>query len=60
LEFINNGWNTKALLKSIVMSQTYRQQSNADVQLAADDPDNTLLARGPRFRLSAESIRRLF
>jgi hypothetical protein len=60
LEFASNGWNTKALLKSIVMSQTYRQQSNADVQLAADDPDNTLLARGPRFRLSAESIRDTF
>jgi hypothetical protein len=60
LEFIKSGWNTKALLKSIVMSQTYRQQSTTDAQLAADDPDNTLLGRGPRFRLAAESIRDTF
>jgi hypothetical protein len=55
--FIQSGWDTKALLKTIVLSKTYRQRSIADAKLMADDPDNELLARGPRFRLSAEMIR---
>ncbi len=55
--FIQSGWNTKALIKTIVMSKTYRQQSIAEAKTMADDPDNELLARGPRFRLSAEMIR---
>ena len=55
--FIEGGWDTKALLKTILMSRTYRQRSVADPKLMADDPDNELLARGPRFRLSAEMIR---
>ncbi len=55
--FIQSGWDTKALIKSIVMSKTYRQRSIADAKTMADDPDNELLARGPRFRLSAEMIR---
>jgi hypothetical protein len=57
LRFIQSGWDTKVLLKTIVMSQTYRQRSIADAKLMADDPENELLARGPRFRLSAEMIR---
>ena len=57
LRFIQGGWDTKALIKTIVMSKTYRQRSVADGKLMADDPDNELLARGPRFRLSAEMIR---
>ncbi len=57
LNFIDSGWDTKALLKTIVMSQTYRQRSVGDASLMADDPENLLLARGPRFRLSAEMIR---
>ena len=55
--FIASGWDTKALFKTIVMSRTYRQRSVGPAQLMADDPDNELLARGPRFRLSAEMIR---
>jgi hypothetical protein len=55
--FMGSGWDAKALVKTIVMSRTYRQRSVADPQLMADDPDNELLARGPRFRLSAEMIR---
>jgi len=55
--FIQSGWDTKATIKAIVMSQTYRQRSIADAKLMADDPENELLARGPRFRLSAEMIR---
>lgn len=56
-QFIENGWNLKRLIKSIVMSRTYRQQSIADAKTMADDPDNEWLARGPRYRLSAEMIR---
>lgn len=57
LRFIDSGWDTKALLKTIVMSRTYRQRSFADAKTMADDPDNAWLARGPRFRLPAEMIR---
>uniref|UniRef100_A0A7C4QR63 DUF1549 domain-containing protein n=1 Tax=Schlesneria paludicola TaxID=360056 RepID=A0A7C4QR63_9PLAN len=57
LSFIDSGWDVKALMKTIVMSHTYRQRSLADPQTMADDPDNDWLARGPRFRLSAEMIR---
>ncbi|HEV7402888.1 MAG TPA: DUF1553 domain-containing protein [Chthoniobacteraceae bacterium] len=55
--FVQSGWDTKALLKTIVMSRTYRQRSVADARTMTDDPDNEWLARGPRFRLSAEMIR---
>ncbi|MFO1094151.1 MAG: DUF1553 domain-containing protein [Planctomycetaceae bacterium] len=55
--FIDSGWDVKQLVKSIVMSRTYRQQSIADPQTMADDPDNDWLARRPRFRLPAEMIR---
>lgn len=57
LEFIDSGWDTKALLKTIVMSRTYRQRSITDTRTMQDDPENLWLARGPRFRLSAEMIR---
>ena len=50
-------WNVKALLKTIVMSATYRQSSQAAPQLQQRDPENRLLARGPRLRLPAEMIR---
>lgn len=57
LELINSGWDMKKLVKTIVMTSTYRQRSVADAQTMADDPANEWLARGPRFRLSAEMIR---
>lgn len=57
LHFLDSGWNTKELVKTIVMSQTYRQRSWADASTMADDPDNDWLARGARFRLPAEMIR---
>ncbi|MFO1437119.1 MAG: DUF1553 domain-containing protein [Verrucomicrobiaceae bacterium] len=50
-------WDIKALLKLIVTSETFRQSSNFTPELLARDPDNRLLARGPRFRLPAEVIR---
>ncbi len=50
-------WSVKSLLKQIVMSDTYRQRSNVSPMLLEKDPRNKWLARGPRFRLSAEQIR---
>ncbi|HND53704.1 MAG TPA: DUF1553 domain-containing protein, partial [Pirellulaceae bacterium] len=50
-------WNVKALLKLMVMSSTYRQSSAVTRELHGRDPENRLLARGPRFRLQAEFIR---
>jgi hypothetical protein len=56
-EFIDNGWNVKAMHKLIVTSATYRQESMARLKLQARDPSNRLLARQTRLRLSAELIR---
>ncbi|MBI1375697.1 MAG: DUF1549 domain-containing protein [Phycisphaera sp.] len=51
------GWSQKRLLKTIAMSATYRQSSVADPSRVAGDPQNRLLSRGARFRLSAETVR---
>jgi hypothetical protein len=56
-EFVSNGWDVKALLKTIVTSSTYRQSSRTTPGLLAKDPENRLLARGPRFRMAPEMIR---
>ncbi|HMF14284.1 MAG TPA: DUF1553 domain-containing protein, partial [Gemmataceae bacterium] len=56
-EFVRTCWDTKALLRTIVTSATYRQSSKLTPLLLQKDPENRLLARGPRFRLSAEMIR---
>jgi hypothetical protein len=56
LDFMNNGWDIKRLLKQIVMSSTYRQSTSFTKEKQAIDPDNILLARGPRIRMSAETI----
>jgi hypothetical protein len=56
-EFMGSGWNVKHMQKLIVMSNTYRQSSAATPEAIARDPENRLLARGPRFRLDAEAIR---
>ncbi|MDH3719761.1 MAG: DUF1553 domain-containing protein, partial [Planctomycetota bacterium] len=50
-------WSLKALIKTIVMSATYRQSSAVTPELVAKDPRNLYFARGPRFRLSAEQVR---
>ena len=57
--FVHSGWNVKQLIKLIVTSATYCQQSNPTKELLRDDPENRLLARGPSHRLSAEMIRDL-
>jgi hypothetical protein len=56
-DFVASGWDVKAMQKRIVMSATYRQTSKAAAELVQRDPENRLLARGPRFRLPAEMIR---
>ena len=56
-EFVSTGWDTKAMLKTMVTSATYRQSSKTTPALRERDPDNRLLARGPRFRLPAEMLR---
>ncbi|MBM3753229.1 MAG: DUF1553 domain-containing protein [Acidobacteria bacterium] len=57
VEFMDSGWDMKKLWKTIVMSETYRQSSNVSGALRERDPDNRLLARGPRFRMPAEMVR---
>ena len=56
-ELVRLGWDLKALQKEIVMSATYRQSSVIAAELGRPDPENRLLARGPRHRFSAEEIR---
>ncbi len=56
-EFIRSGWDVKAMQRLIVTSATYRQSSRATPELLQRDPENRLLARGPRVRLPAEMVR---
>ena len=53
----DHAWSVKGLLRSLVSSATYRQSSHVTPEVLERDPQNRLLARGPRFRLSAEQIR---
>ncbi|WP_411847321.1 DUF1553 domain-containing protein [Roseibacillus persicicus] len=57
--FVESGWDIKALCRQIVLSSTYGQNSRHRPELAEIDPENRLLARGPAHRLSAEQIRDL-
>jgi hypothetical protein len=56
-EFIRRHWDVKAMHRLIVTSATYRQSSRATLELLERDPQNRLLARGPRVRLEAELVR---
>ena len=56
-EFIQGGWNIKAIHRLIVTSATYRQDSTVDRKIYQRDPENRLLSRAPRLRLDAEQIR---
>ena len=56
-EFIRTGWDVKALMRLLVTSATYRQQSRLTPALHERDRENRLLARGPRFRLHGEFVR---
>ena len=57
LEFVRRGWSLKQMDRLIVLSATYRQSSRTTPALRERDPENLLLARGPRFRLEAELVR---
>ena len=57
LEFARQDWSMKAMHRRIVTSATYQQTSKMSPELLAKDPENRLLARGPRVRLEAEQIR---
>lgn len=57
VELQERGWDLKHLLRLMVTSAAYRQSSRVSAELAARDPENRLLARGPRFRLTAEMVR---
>jgi hypothetical protein len=56
-EFVRTGWDVKAMQRLIVTSAAYRQSSRLTAALRERDPENRLLARGPRVRLPAEVIR---
>ncbi len=56
-EFVRTGWDVKAMQRLIVTSATYRQSSKLTPELEERDPENRLLARGPRVRLPAEEVR---
>lgn len=55
--FMSSGWDIKAMQRLIVTSATYRQSSAGGAASMQNDPDNLLLSRGPRLRLTAEMIR---
>ncbi|MGB0580792.1 MAG: PSD1 and planctomycete cytochrome C domain-containing protein, partial [Limisphaerales bacterium] len=57
VEFMESGWDVKHLMKTIAMSETYRQSSVVSPELLERDPENRLLARAPRFRLPSWMIR---
>ena len=56
-EFMRSGWDVQHMLRLILNSATYQQSSRVTPTLLAADPDNRLLARGPRFRINAEFVR---
>ena len=56
-EFIRTGWDVKQLHRLIASSATYQQSSRSSAELNRRDPENRLLARGPRFRLTPQEIR---
>jgi hypothetical protein len=57
LDFMNNGWNIKRLVKQIVMSSTYCQSSVITKEKMAKDPDNIFLSRSSRARYAAEFVK---
>ncbi|MGV3482917.1 MAG: DUF1553 domain-containing protein [Planctomycetaceae bacterium] len=56
-DFVESHWDIKHLLRQLVTSRAYRQESRSTAELNERDPDNRLLARGPRFRPSGEQLR---
>jgi len=56
-EFIRTNWDMKGMVKTIVMSAAYQQESKTSPDMLQRDPENRLLARGPRIRMPAEMVR---
>lgn len=57
VEFMDSGWSLKKLQRLVATSAAYRQSSNVTPELLSKDPDNRLIARGPRYRVDAEVVR---
>ena len=57
VDFVERKWDMKDMLKFIMMSRAYRQSAAVTADKIEKDPENRLVSRGPRFRLSAETIR---
>ena len=57
VDFVRSGWNTKAMLRRLVLSATFRQASTPSVAAREKDPANRWLARGPVLRLTSEMVR---
>lgn len=57
IDFRDSGWDVKAFMKRLVMTDAYRRDARASREMLAVDPNNRLLARGPRYRLDAEVLR---
>ena len=57
VEFMAHGWSMKDLMRTVVTSRTYQQDSRVSPQARQHDPENRWLARGPRFRAEAEVVR---
>src|SRR6185295_16590377 len=57
VDFMEHGWSQKHLIRTILTSATYQQNSNGSPELHEKDPRNFWLARGPRFRAEAEVVR---
>ena len=56
-EFVQSGWNVKHLHRLMITSAAYRQSSVVTPELLERDPQNRLIARGPRHRMTAQTIR---
>ena len=57
VDFVENGWDVKRLIKQMAMSQAFRRAAECRERDRLIDPGNRYLARGPRFRLDAEVLR---
>lgn len=57
IDFVEHGWDVQRLMKTLVMTRAYRQSSAGALDDFRIDPENRLLARGPRYRLDAETLR---